>query len=343
VPAHALVALAHLAPDQALSRLDRFVKDERWQVRMYAARAAGVAKAADVLTVLADDRHDNVREAAIVGLRQVKGREADAIYLAALGRRDDQLLIAAAQALEGTALRAEASAALLDALERVTAAKRETSRDARKALLTRLAETGSKDLAARLAPFARDFDPIIADLAATTLSSWTGSPVKAAPGPLPRAARPSPTDIDSMGSTRVVFTIRDVGRFEVRLIATEAPLNAWRFLRLARERFYNGRTIHRVVPIFVLQGGSPGANEYVGDGPYTRDEVGLQSNLRGTIGVSTRGRDTGDGQIYFNLVDNMRLDHTYTVFAQIEKGVDVLDAILEGDVIEDVDVIAARR
>ncbi len=225
----------------------------------------------------------------------------------------------------------------------MTAGKRETSRDARKALLTRLAETGSKDLAARLAPFAADFDPAVADLAAATLSSWTGSPVKAAPRPLPRAARPSPTEIDSMGSTRVVFTIRDVGRFEVKLIATEAPLNAWRFLRLARERFYNGRTIHRVVPNFVLQGGSPGANEFVGDGPYTRDEVGLQSSLRGTIGVSTRGRDTGDGQVYFNLVDNMRLDHTYTVFAQIEKGVEVLDAILEGDVIEDVDVIAVRR
>ena len=343
LPAHALVALAQLAPDQALQRLDKFVKDERWQVRMYAARAAGLARAADALTSLAEDKHDNVREAAIAGLRQVKGREADEIFVAALERRDYQLLMTAAQALEGTALKAEASAALLEALDRVTAEKRETSRDARKALLTRLAETGTPTLAARLSPYVKDFDPVIADLAASLASKWTGSPVKAAPQPLPRAARPSATDIEAMSATRVVFTIRDVGQFEIKLLATEAPLNTWRFLRLARERFYDGRTIHRVVPNFVLQGGSPGANEYVGDGPYTRDEVGLQSNLRGTIGVSTRGRDTGDGQIYFNLVDNMRLDHTYTVFAQIEKGIEVMDAILEGDVIEDVDVIGGRR
>ena len=102
-------------------------------------------------------------------------------------------------------------------------------------------------------------------------------------------------------------------------------------------------TIHRVVPNFVLQGGSPGANEYMGDGPYTRDEVGLLSNARGTIGVSTRGRDTGDGQIYINLVDNMRLDHTYTVFGQIDRGVEVIDAILEGDVIERIEVGTSGR
>jgi cyclophilin family peptidyl-prolyl cis-trans isomerase len=138
------------------------------------------------------------------------------------------------------------------------------------------------------------------------------------------------------------MVVRDVGRFEIRLLPNEAPLNAWRFLRLARQGFYEDLTFHRVVPNFVIQGGSPGANEYMGDGPYTRDEVGMQSNLRGTLGVSTRGRDTGDGQIYVNLVDNLRLDHTYTVFAQVERGEDVIDAILEGDVIEDVQVMGGK-
>ena len=83
------------------------------------------------------------------------------------------------------------------------------------------------------------------------------------------------------------------------------------------------------MPYFVVQGGSPGANEYVGDGPFTRDELGLE-NRRGTIGVSTRGRDTGDGQIYFNTVDNVRLDHDYTVFAEVLSGMDVVDGMQEG-------------
>src|SRR5438067_1354390 len=83
-----------------------------------------------------------------------------------------------------------------------------------------------------------------------------------------------------------------------------------------RSWYYDGLTFHRVLPNFVIQGGSPGANEYVGDGPFMRDEVG-RSNTRGTVGISTRGRDTGDAQIFINLVDNQRLDHEYTVIAEV--------------------------
>ena len=119
----------------------------------------------------------------------------------------------------------------------------------------------------------------------------------------------------------------------------EAPVSALRVATRAREGYYNGLTFHRVVPNFVIQGGSPGANEYVGDGPYMRDEVGLVSHRRGTVGISTRGRDTGDAQIFVNLVDLPRLDHTYTVFAEVVSGMDVVDAILEGDVIERVELV----
>ena len=61
---------------------------------------------------------------------------------------------------------------------------------------------------------------------------------------------------------------------ELRLLPFDAPTNAWRFARLAREGWFDGLTFHRVAPNFVIQGGSPGANEYAGDGPYTRDEIG---------------------------------------------------------------------
>ena len=96
------------------------------------------------------------------------------------------------------------------------------------------------------------------------------------------------------------------------------------------------------MPNFVIQGGSPGANEYAGDGAFSRDELGLLSNQRGSVGVSTRGRDTGDAQFYVNLVDNLRLDHAYTVFGQVESGMDVVDAIVEGDVIEAVEASPPR-
>ena len=68
-----------------------------------------------------------------------------------------------------------------------------------------------------------------------------------------------------------------------------------------------------------------------------RDEVGL--HLRGTVGISTRGRDTGDAQIFVNLVDSFRLDHLYTVFGTVVAGMDVVDDVLEGDVIDRVELV----
>ena len=76
--------------------------------------------------------------------------------------------------------------------------------------------------------------------------------------------------------------------------------------------------------------GGPNANEYCGDCPFMRDELGAM-HTRGTVGISTRGRDTGDAQIFINLVDNARLDYDYTVFATICSGMEAVDEIQEGD------------
>ena len=63
-----------------------------------------------------------------------------------------------------------------------------------------------------------------------------------------------------------------------------------------------------------------------------RDEISRLSNRRGTVGLSTRGRDTGDAQFYVNLVDNPRLDFDYTVFGHVTP-LEVMDRIVEGDTI----------
>ena len=123
------------------------------------------------------------------------------------------------------------------------------------------------------------------------------------------------------------------------LFTTQAPAAVLRFAHLAESGYYNGLTFHRVVPNFVIQGGSPGANEYIGDATFMRDELGQWPHVRGAVGISTRGRDTGDAQIFIDLVDNPRLDHQYTVFAHVLNGMDIVDAILEGDVIEKVEIV----
>jgi cyclophilin family peptidyl-prolyl cis-trans isomerase/HEAT repeat protein len=336
-PAHAIVSLARIDPVRAARLLPPFGRNPIWQVRMYAARAAGALKDEPALERLAIDEHDNVRQAAVRALATVSAHKADRLFVSALRSRDPQLLIAAAEGLAGTPQPEKALSALLEALQRSTAERKDTSRDARVALIERLQELGSSERAPALQPYLSDFDPRVAERAAEVLSRWTGARLTPVWKRMSLVPSPSLEELAAL-STRARLTMRGGGVVELALLGDEAPATVLRFARLARAGYYNGLTVHRVVPNFVVQGGSPGANEYVGDARYMRDEVGRLTHARGTVGISTRGRDTGDAQIFINLQDNPRLDHQYTVFAEVTRGLDVVDRILEGDVIERVEV-----
>jgi cyclophilin family peptidyl-prolyl cis-trans isomerase/HEAT repeat protein len=337
-PAHALLALSQINVEAATAALPYFVSNPVWQVRMYAARAAASLKAVSFLEGLARDSHPNVREAAIRALADQRGHANDAIYIAALASDDYQLLMTAANALEGSRDSA-ALPALTAALHRITAQRRQTSRDARRALINRVGELGNASNIEEMSPYLRDFDPVIAELAAGILTAWTNEQYEADPQPLPKEPFPSMAELVSLVAARVLIEMEAGGVIELRLLPFVAPTNAARFARLARAGYYDGLTFHRVVPNFVIQGGSPGANEFWGDGPFTRDEISDRSNLRGTVGLSTRGRDTGDAQIFVNLVDNVRLDHNFTLFGEVVSGMDVVDAVLEGATMRSVTIV----
>jgi len=338
-PAHALVSLARVAPDRAKALLPAFTASSIWQARMYAARAAATAGERAVLERLARDGQPNVRDAAISGLVTLVGHDADDLYLAALGSGDYQLVRTAARALAGTPSPERVRPRLVAALARLTSLKSDTSRDPRLAILETMASIGDASVAPALWPYLDDFDPRVASLAARTLTTWTG--VAHAPVTTRMALSPPPDwrQVSALAGARARFFMADGGAFEIELHARDAPATVARFARLAREGYYDGLTFHRVVPNFVIQGGSPGANEYVGADPYMRDEVGLRPHDRGAVGISTRGRDTGDAQIFIDLVDNPRLDHAFTVFATVVRGLDDVDDIVEGAVIERVEIV----
>jgi cyclophilin family peptidyl-prolyl cis-trans isomerase len=73
-----------------------------------------------------------------------------------------------------------------------------------------------------------------------------------------------------------------------------------------------------------------------------RDELSGVSHARGTLGISTRGRDTGDGQLFINLRDNPRLDYDYTVWGRVVSGMGVVDAMQEGARIRGISIRLAR-
>ena len=64
----------------------------------------------------------------------------------------------------------------------------------------------------------------------------------------------------------------NAGSIVMTLLVDQAPVTVARFVELARRGYYDGLTFHRVEPNFVIQGGSPGANEYVGAPRFMRDE-----------------------------------------------------------------------
>ncbi len=341
--AHAIVALAKAAPARGRPMLARFLGAKQWQTRMYAAKAAAEFGDAAALRRLAADPHDNVREAAVTGLSRTVKHEADAVYIEALAGADFQLVISAARALAGTPNRAAAVPALTAALARLTVLDSDPSRDPRMAVLERLQELGTAEQAAALEPYLADTDPRVAAQAAKTLGAWTGRSVSPSPRPRPAQGESlTEADLDRLSRSTARVTMEGGGQFDVKLLADFAPLSCARFASLVARGYYNGLTFHRIVPNFLIQGGSPGANEFVGDTRYMRDEVGRPSQLRGTIGTSTRGRDTGDAQIYINLVDSPRLDHDYTIFGEVTRGMDVVDRILEGAVIQKVEILAGK-
>jgi cyclophilin family peptidyl-prolyl cis-trans isomerase len=306
--AHAIVALASASPERAAASLPSFTGSRVWQLRLYAARAATTLKDSAALEKLARDDNDNVVEAAIDGLSRTAGHAADALYIAALSRGGNQATRAGARALDG-APSSGAAAALDAALTRLEAEARDNSHDARDAIAQALATLGAPVRAKK---------PRV-EIAASELTA---------------------DDLRRLAAPRARVTIRGIGTFELALFGGEAPASIVRFARLAEAGYYNGLTFHRVVPNFVVQGGSPGANEYVGDASFMRDEVGLWPHVRGAVGISTRGHDTGDAQIFIDLVDNPRLDHDYTVFAQVLNGIEIVDQILEGDTIDRIEIVA---
>lgn len=336
---HALMALAKRSPERAALAIGSHTAHPIWQVRMYAARAAALLKDDATLERLVYDAHDNVREAALGPFHLLRPADSERALIAALGRPDLQLVRTAAQLLDGTPSNQYVLKAVNDALRRVTSAYGEMARDTRLALIARLRQLGGPPQADDLMPLVSDVDPAVAAAAADAIRAWSGAaPLR--PEPSRRIAGP----LALGGNTTLTVTLGSGRKFALVLLIEDAPHAAEIFRLLAGTGKYDGLTFHRVVPNFVIQGGSPGANEYMPrTEAFMRDEVGLTMHERGTVGISTRGRDTGDGQIFINLVDNARLDHEYTIFGRVPAAdMPVVEGILEGDTITRIGVEEKR-
>jgi len=170
-------------------------------------------------------------------------------------------------------------------------------------------------------------------VAAASLAGLTGQPVRAPHVELPADARRP--EAAPAGTTLTFRTNK--GEFTVALDA-EAPLTSGNLAALARQGYFRGITFHRVVPDFVAQAGDPRGDGEGGPGYSIRCEMTRRPYGRGVLGMALSGKDTGGSQFFFTHSPQPHLDGRYTAFGEVTHGMEVVDRLLEGDTIQEVEV-----
>jgi cyclophilin family peptidyl-prolyl cis-trans isomerase len=136
-------------------------------------------------------------------------------------------------------------------------------------------------------------------------------------------------------TTRAVVTTSK-GSFTIDLLPEAAPLTVDNFVKLAQRDYFRNITIHRVVPNFVIQDGDPRGDGNGGPGYQIRCEINQVLYGRAAVGMALSGKDTGGSQWFVTHSPQPHLDGGYTVFGRVVTGMDVVDRIVRGDVIQSV-------
>jgi cyclophilin family peptidyl-prolyl cis-trans isomerase len=126
------------------------------------------------------------------------------------------------------------------------------------------------------------------------------------------------------------------GSFTIELLPEAAPLTVDNFVQLAQRNYYRNVIIHRVVPNFVIQDGDPRGDGNGGPGYQIRCEINQVLYDRAAVGMALSGKDTGGSQWFVTHSPQPHLDGSYTVFGRVVAGMDVVDRIVRGDVIQSI-------
>ncbi|WP_188815368.1 peptidylprolyl isomerase [Hymenobacter cavernae] len=129
------------------------------------------------------------------------------------------------------------------------------------------------------------------------------------------------------------------GLIVFHLLVNDAPGSVASFVALTREGFYKGKTIHRVVPNFVAQGGCPRGDGWGSTDYNLRSEFADLRYGEGAVGLASAGKDTESCQWFITHSPTPHLDGRYTIFAQVISGTDVVSRLEIGDRIENIELV----
>ena len=129
------------------------------------------------------------------------------------------------------------------------------------------------------------------------------------------------------------------GDIELNLFAADTPKTVNNFVFLARDKFYDGLTFHRIINNFMAQGGDPNGDGRGGPGYKFEDETrgnSRQKHETGSLSMANAGPNTNGSQFFICHGPQPHLDGKHTVFGKVTKGQDVVNALKNGDAMNEV-------
>jgi len=136
-----------------------------------------------------------------------------------------------------------------------------------------------------------------------------------------------------MADDRLTLSLSTGGEVVIKLRPDIAPEHVKRITSLAGQGFYDGVLFHRVIPGFMAQTGDPtGTGMGSSDLPDLKAEFNSEPHLRGTVSMARKGDpDSANCQFFICFDDSRFLDGQYTVFGEVESGMEHIDALPKGE------------
>jgi len=330
----ALTALAHADPSRTPDVVNGMLNSPDPVMRAAAAplltgrKESGAMAAA---TTMLHDAEPRVQAAAVPILAELDA-PVSKLFSGLFGSPDPVVRAAVAEAVGGRFAEAHPAAESRDDLyarleEIWAAAAGDTIPDAKLAVVDASAKAGKDERTkTALARGLADPDVVVRRRAAARFKDVYGDDRSNEVGPA--ADRPLSDYERIVRWARVphaaVVTAQRPGtataRFTIALDAAAAPMAAWNFAQLAGKKFFDGATLHRVVPNFVVQDGDPRGDGYGGPGYSIRDEFNPLPFTAGVVGMASDGKDTAGSQWFVTLAAQPHLDGRYTSFGHVVQG-----------------------
>ena len=148
------------------------------------------------------------------------------------------------------------------------------------------------------------------------------------------------TKMDNLKEYAIIETT--MGTIEIELYPADAPKTVENFVKLAEKKYFDGVIFHRVSKGFVIQGGDPKGTGTGGTSIWGKefdDELNpntpsyKEGYKKGVVAMANRGPNTNTSQFFIMLRDNTNLPKNYTIFGKVIKGMDVVDAIGQVEIV----------